>query len=50
MYILKPSPQNLNLPSCTKKRTKDRVGKIFFIYLGHLVYASINHDSARLTN
>jgi hypothetical protein len=32
-----------------KKSTKDKVDKIFCLYLGHLVYASINHDSARLT-
>jgi hypothetical protein len=50
MYILKPSHQNLNLLSCTKKSTKDRAGNFFFIYLVHLVYASINHDSARLIN
>lgn len=50
MFTLNPSPQSLNLLSCTKKSTKDKVDKIFCLYLGHLVYASINHDSARLIN
>jgi hypothetical protein len=50
MCTLNPSPQSLNLLSCTKKSTKDKVDKIFCLYLGHLVYASINHDSARLIN
>ena len=50
MCTLNPSPQSLNLLSCTKKSIKDKVGNFFFIYLGHLVYASINHDSARLIN